>query len=750
MSRLYLVITFWFFSLSLFAQPELKKYLEFAKEKYESGDYVYALDYYEKAMKIDSTAVNTLWNYAQTLRAYKDYRKAEYYYDKVFEREGGKLYPYSLLYLGLMQKQNAKYDEAIETFKRAKKHYRKDRRGYLYLKSRTEFSSCLWARTNYGDSIDWIIESLPEVVNTPDAEFGHRLYDGKLYYSSLRADSIGEKEEVYDPNYSTHLYTSRVEDSAFQEGEVVKDVFWKEYNTGNGAFSLDGKRFYFSFCEEDDYNYSCKILVAYVEGDQLSGIDTLGPIINEPGYNTTMPFIGEWEGDEVLFYSSNREGGKGGMDIWYCFIKNGNQFKRPINVKRINSPDNELSPFWDAENTTLYFSSSWHEGFGGYDVFKTSYENRRFGAPVNLKEPINSPANDLYYFQTSSGDSAFFSSNRLGVNYSKNPTCCSDIFLIKKPLGIPPPTVEESLEDLNDRLPVTLFFHNDVPNPRSRDSTSNVNYIDSYNEYIAMLDEYKREYSSGLKGEKAEDAQDDIEDFFYEYVKQGVADLELFRDLLLKELERGRKIQITVKGFASPLAKTDYNVNLTKRRIASLVNYLEEYENGIFKPFINNTAESGGRVTFAQVPFGEYEANQITSDNPNDVKNSVFSRAAAIERKIEIQSVDVIREEDSLTTVLTADKQVIDLGNAKEGDVLSAEFTIRNTGERPLSIKNLRFSCDCVEATTETKTLAPGEKGIVEMKFNTTGYKGHQVQSVYIEYSGAEEELRLAITSEVK
>src|SRR5690554_8199082 len=95
-----------------------------------------------------------------------------------------------------------------------------------------------------------------------------------------------------------------------------------------------------------------------------------------------------------------------------------------------------------------------------------------------------------------------------------------------------PPTVEESLEDLNRRLPVTLYFHNDVPNPRSWDTTSNVNYIDSYNEYSAMMDQYKKEYSSGLRGERSDDAKDDIEDFFTEYVDQGVRDLIQFRDLL--------------------------------------------------------------------------------------------------------------------------------------------------------------------------------------------------------------------------
>ena len=95
----------------LFGQNNLSKYLDFAQEQYDKGDYFYALQYYEKAMEIDSATVDILWNYAQTLRAYKDYRKAEYYYEKVYGREEAAIYPSSLLNWGLMQKQNGKYDE---------------------------------------------------------------------------------------------------------------------------------------------------------------------------------------------------------------------------------------------------------------------------------------------------------------------------------------------------------------------------------------------------------------------------------------------------------------------------------------------------------------------------------------------------------------------------------------------------------------------------------------------------------------
>jgi tetratricopeptide (TPR) repeat protein len=109
MSRFYLVLILLFASFGVSAQSRLAQYLKAAEDKYRTGDYYYSVELYEMAMELDSNAVETLWNYAEALKAFKDYRKAEYYYEKVYEREEGMIYPISLINLGLMQKCNGKY-----------------------------------------------------------------------------------------------------------------------------------------------------------------------------------------------------------------------------------------------------------------------------------------------------------------------------------------------------------------------------------------------------------------------------------------------------------------------------------------------------------------------------------------------------------------------------------------------------------------------------------------------------------------
>ena len=756
MSRLYIILIFFLFSANLFSQKELTNYLKFAEEQYNKGDFYYAKEYYEKALTLDSSSIQILWKYAETLKAYKDYQNAEKAYKQVFEREEALLYPYSLLNLGLMQKQNGHYDDAIETFKRGKKKYLKDKKSYLYLKSAREVESCLWAKSALKDSSKVEFLHLPDKVNSKDSEFGHAIHDGLFIFSSLRADSIPKDEEVYSTNYSTNLYQSKIVGKTIEPATRINELLVEKLNTGNGTFSLDGKRFYFSLCNSESYNYKCKIMVANYSNGKWTSPDSLGTIINEEGANTTMPNIGELDGLETLFFASDRKGTEGGLDIWYSSIKNGNQFSKVKTIKSINSVDNEVTPWWDSINNRLYFSSSWQNGFGGNDVLYTNYTNQ-FENPINAGLPTNSPANDIYYFKNA--DTAYITSNRIGVYYSKNPTCCSDVFstqpIVKKEIKTEVAAKKETLAELNKRLPVTLYFHNDVPDPKSKDTVTKLNYLTSYLAYRGMLETYKKEYSSGLKSIKAEEAKEDIESFFIEYVDQGVKDLEQFRGLLFEELEKGSKLKLTIKGFASPLAKTDYNVNLTKRRISSLVNYLSEYDNGKFLPYIKGTANNGGKIEFSEVPFGEYTANKLTSDNPNDQKNSIYSRSAGIERKIEILSInytDTInsseKSEEKFISISTL-KQLIDIGTIKEGEIIQKTFQITNSSEETIELDTPTIPCDCNKIEIEKLKLKPGETTNVNISFNSKGYKGKTVKSVYLKVKNQKGILRLVLTSDI-
>ncbi len=716
--------------------------VEYADEKMVEGDYIEALDYYQRAMQFDSTSIEILWKYAEANRHFKNYKKAERYYKIVFNKESARVYPMSIFWLATMQHYNGKYARAVRSWKSAKKVYKRDRDSYLYLKSVQEMKSCLWAQKASRDTSRIDLESIGLPINSKDAELAPVLLEDRIIFTALKADSVKITEEVISNDYSLQLYQSERKAEAFSVPEPLKGTYEKGMHSANGTVSLDGKRFYFSRC---DQNLNCKIYVGKIKDDKIVDIDSLGDIINYEDAITTMPHIASVDGRECLFFVSDRPHSFGGLDIWYAFIEDGNQFSLPQSLgEDINTPDDDITPFYDSENKKLYFSSSWHSGFGGHDIFSAQKreDDMTFESLHNLGLPINSSKNDTYFGIDSKDGDYYLSSNREGVNYAKNPTCCNDIFVVRKEED-PPSERFSNLEELNRKLPVTLYFHNDEPNPRTTDTVTHLSYKQTYDSYIDLLPKYKKEYSKGLIGDDAEEAKEDISDFFVEYVEQGLLDLEEFTRLLLIELNKGNSLVITIKGFASPLAKSDYNVNLTKRRIHSFVNYLEAYGSGEFKSYIDSKA-----LTFVQIPYGEYTASTLISDNVNDQKNSVYNRKAGLERKIEIQSVTI--DKDAGGKGIKFDKMIHDFGVVEKDMVMSSVFSLTNNTDSTISISNLINECRCITSEADTYIVEPGQSTKITVRFNSANQKGLVIRRVLILYDEGKKSQEIAITSEVK
>lgn len=618
MPRLHLVfILLWACPSVLFSQVKIKDVINFADEQFKKGDYYYATQMYDKAIQMDSTSIALHWKQAEAQRAYKNYELAAKWYAKVYAEDAEKSYPNALLNYALMVKQTGNYPSALALFKKAYKEVSDSPDEYLYKKTKQEIKSTEFAiKTSPKTSI--LIQPFTTKINSYDAEFGHMYKNGVFYFSSLKADSINTNEEVYATFYKTNAYRLIVDSTSFQSPTVWKELIKADKSTGNGSFDRQGW-YYYSLCDDKGFSYKCKI-VRYKEG---VGVDTLNETINQPGANTTHPCWAKLKnGKSYLFFSSDREGGNGGMDLWYAAIASDGTFEEPKNIGSLNSIDNEVTPWFDEDSSRLFFSSNWHVGYGGYDVFESKLADKvQFSKPQNLGVPINSPANDLYYFRQD--DSVFVSSNRLGSLSKKNPTCCSDIFfaLLEKPVKNridsipPPPTIT---------FPVSLYFRNDYPNPKSYSRKSNVPYHILYADYTNAKVGYLDSTSN----------KEGLSQFFTNQVDFGYHVLLKLYDSVVHEIARGNSILLFARGYASPLNVTQYNVNLTQRRISSVQKFFLEYQNGA----LANMLASNKNVAFeiVEVPLGEYAANQSTSDNVNDRASSVYSVPASIERKVEI------------------------------------------------------------------------------------------------------------------
>jgi hypothetical protein len=118
----------------------------------------------------------------------------------------------------------------------------------------------------------------------------------------------------------------------------------------------------------------------------------------------------------TIYFSSNREGGLGGKDIYRLVKLPNGKWSQALNLgPGINTAHDEDSPFIHPDGKTMYFSSTGHKGMGGYDIYSSiSDSNGRWSAAVNMGYPLNTPDDDIHFVITEDSKTAYYSSARPG------------------------------------------------------------------------------------------------------------------------------------------------------------------------------------------------------------------------------------------------------------------------------------------------------------------------------------------------
>jgi hypothetical protein len=552
---------------------------------------------------------------------------------------------------------------------------------------------------------------------------------------------------TYIPNaYISKIYIAKSTVTGWSKThELDAKINDKETHNANITFSKDYNKVFFTRSKSDD-NQSLQSAIYYSKSNsgKWQKALKLPENINLPGYTTTQPYFVENDDYSLLFFVSDRPGGFGKMDIWYSLFKD-NKFQDPVNLGSIiNTPGDDITPYYHKPSGTLYFSSDWHKGLGGYDIFYSRGDLNLWTQPENIGYPINSGSNDLYFTVNDIDNDGFFTSNRPGSIFIKSETCCNDIYsyewqdtLSKKTIVevVKPKDTVNIEKNINLMLPITLYFHNDEPDPKSLGTSTKHNYESLLNDYYSIKDIYKIEYARGLSNKNKLTAEKDIDDFFENYVAKGFSNLKIFTSLLLTDLSRGHTVKIKIKGYCSPLNSTEYNLNLAKRRIASITNFIKQYYEGVFLEYLNGTAANGARLIITEEPLGESTASTLVSDNPNDKRNSIYSRAAAFERKIQIilyesETSETIKSGKSPQIMFT--DSVYDFNTLKFGDKAFCVFRYKNTGNDELMITGVETSCGCTAVEWDKKPLMPGQESEIRIDLNTTEDYGYKSETVTV------------------
>ena len=628
---------------SYYAQSNRKLKI-YGDQAFAEKDWFGAAQYYSRLYARDSSDINLQYQFAEASRLNFDNDIAIRLYLKVISNDEKYKFPLCYYWLGQLYKQQGNYKDAKKQFTKFSKTKKKKIKlniDYYLKKCVIELEACNWAPLAIKMPVIPKPEHLDTNINSKVSEYAAFEMDSTLYFSSLRVKNKNDVNEIA----FNKIYTSEIKNTKWQKPQLLDTNINSTYlHNANTCFTNDYKRMIVSKCKsKNESEFTCELF----ESDNINGkwteLKSLPNPINLKGYNTTQPSFAVFNNKTTLFFASNRPGGQGNLDIWYSYLNADGSFENPVNTgSLINTPDDEITPLYVAERKQLFFSSTYHKGLGGFDIFKSAYNDSTFEAPENVGYPINSSFNDIYYSVNKAKNRAYISSNRIGSYFEHKLNCCNDIYRFDiDPLTQPPKPIDTLLvkkTELKLLVPLTLYFHNDEPEPKTKLVVTTKNYQTTYVDYKKLVPDYEKYYLAGLTPELKEKALEHLTDFFTDSVDAGMNALTKFSELLESVLLKNETVKITMKGYCSPLASTDYNINLAKRRISSLRNYFTEYKNGWFKKYINNQTNGEGKIIFEDVDIGELVASKV-SDDLKDKRNSVYSPFAAMERKIQIIAI---------------------------------------------------------------------------------------------------------------
>ena len=414
-------------------KPNVKKFIKLANKSFNKGNFYGAVDHLEEAMVLDPENVVVAYKLGDAYFASRDYKNAEKYYT-IVEKNGLKEYPWSTYLRAKMMKMNGKYQEAekLLTFF-AKKYRGTDSRVYRKL-AKVEAKGCIMAMKLMKSPLPMEITHLGATVNSPYSDFApYPLGDTALLYASLPLDTAPSVRNKKDDTLRFKIYRSVVKGMEYSQGVEISDLYNDpEFHTANAQYSPDRKRFYFTKCTSAGKKGApiiCNIFVSILSDTGWLEPVALGDEINGTKHTSTQPTVGPYKrGTEILYFVSNKAGGKGGMDIWYSTITKKGQYKTPRNLRKLNSVGDDMTPFYDSKNGIMYFSSNGRESFGGHDIYKSRGAGSRYSTPENMGFPLNGPTDDLFFSVTESEDNGYFVSNRPGIFALKSETCCHDVF----------------------------------------------------------------------------------------------------------------------------------------------------------------------------------------------------------------------------------------------------------------------------------------------------------------------------------
>jgi outer membrane protein OmpA-like peptidoglycan-associated protein/tetratricopeptide (TPR) repeat protein len=374
----------------------------------QNGNYTTALKFMNDALKIEPKFLDAFLSLAGVYADLKNYNESVSSFEKAFAidesyTKSSRL-PYSISLAGAGKFQNAL--EAVNKFLAQPKLNERSIKAAEFRKRTFEFALD-YENKHPGKNYVFKPQNAGENINSRDLEYYPSLtIDGKKIVFTRRVNSsIGKgKEEFFESDFINGKWTM----AKILEGNISTG----ENNGGADNISQDGKWIVFAGCNFPDGLGSCDIYISYLTKQGWSTPENLGKNVNSEFWETS-PSLSPDKKD--LYFSSSVPGGFGTSDIWVSHRTANGKWGPAQNLgAEINTAGNEGSPFIHADNQTLYFNSTGHQGYSEKaDLFVSHKQpDGTWSKPENLGYPINTIDDEGSLIVAADGKTAYYASER--------------------------------------------------------------------------------------------------------------------------------------------------------------------------------------------------------------------------------------------------------------------------------------------------------------------------------------------------
>ncbi|MBI1224871.1 MAG: hypothetical protein GC192_06505 [Bacteroidetes bacterium] len=212
-----------------------------------------------------------------------------------------------------------------------------------------------------------------------------------------------------------------------------------ETNAAQATLNIGGDRIYYTIFKDAPGGKPAQSEIWYRDKEYDGTWGHVVPLpksINEMGIVNKQPTCGFdfTLKKEVLYFASNRPGGKGGFDIWYCPINRDGSFGNPVNAD-FNTPFDEVTPFFYTHAQMVFFSSNMPGGDGGFDVYRAAKSEKGTWLSGESLSAVNTAFDETYFSYHQPSQSSYFCSNRPNEHCQNNSNGCADLFIFKGKLN---------------------------------------------------------------------------------------------------------------------------------------------------------------------------------------------------------------------------------------------------------------------------------------------------------------------------